>query len=107
MSRLILEGDDKQIALLLKLVENMTDVDIVEHIPEASGLNDDDKKSPLYWLDQIRNRGGVSYAIQNPSEWQRDIRSERNKEEWKALSQENSIEWSDIEALQKLFKEND
>ena len=56
MSRLILEGDDKQIALLLKLAENMTDVDIVEHIPEASWLNDDDKKSPLYWLDQIRNR---------------------------------------------------
>ena len=63
MSRLILEGDDKQIALLLKLAENMTDVDIVEHVPEASGLNDDDKKSPLYWLDQIRHRGGVSYAI--------------------------------------------
>lgn len=76
MSRLILEGDDKQIALLLKLAENMTDVDIVEHIPEASALIDDDKKSPLYWLDQIRNRGGVSYAIPNPSEWQRDIRSE-------------------------------
>ena len=76
MSRLILEGDDKQIALLLKLAENMTDVDILEHIPEASELNDDDKKSPLYWLDQIRNRGGMSYSIPNPSEWQPDIRSE-------------------------------
>ena len=89
---------------MLKLAENMTDVDIVEHVPEASAFNDDDKKSPLYWLDQIRNRGGVSYAIANPSEWQWEIRSERNKEEWKVLSQENSIEWSDIEALQKLFR---
>ncbi len=31
----------------------------------------------------------------------------RSKEEWKTLSAANSIEWSDIEALQKLFREND
>ena len=75
MSRLILEGDEKQIALLLQLAESMTDIDIVEHIPEAAEPNIAEEKSPLYWLDQIRNRGGLSYVIPNPSEWQREIRN--------------------------------
>ena len=31
----------------------------------------------------------------------------RSKEEWKTLSKENIIEWSDIKTLQKLFRKND
>jgi hypothetical protein len=74
MSRIIIEGDEKQIALLLQYAESIADLDIVEHIPDAAEPNVDGALSPLYWLDQIRNRGGLTYTIENPSEWQREIR---------------------------------
>jgi hypothetical protein len=31
----------------------------------------------------------------------------RSKEEWKALSAASSIEWSDMQAMQELFRETD
>ena len=75
MSRLVLEGDEKQIALLMQLAENMSDIDILEHAPNSNQSNEEDKESPLYWLDRIRERGGLGYAIPDPSAWQREIRS--------------------------------
>jgi len=36
----------------------------------------DSKQSPVYWLDQLADAGGVK-AIANPSEWQKKIRTDK------------------------------
>jgi hypothetical protein len=35
-----------------------------------------ENKSPIFWLDELAKLGGIS-SIQNPSEWQREIRTDR------------------------------
>jgi hypothetical protein len=38
--------------------------------------NDVDEQSPIFWLEQLAQIDGIS-TIQNPVEWQRDIRQDR------------------------------
>ena len=75
MSRLILEGNAEQIDLIIALTEQMSDVAVVELIPDESKNAVKGKKSPLYWLDKLRAEGGIQ-SIADPSAWQREIRSE-------------------------------
>ena len=75
MSRLILEGNAEQINLIIALTEQMSDVDVVELIPDQSKNATKGKKSPLYWLDKLREEGGIQ-SIPDPSAWQREIRSQ-------------------------------
>jgi hypothetical protein len=62
---------DEDIELLVAFTKRI-DGEIL-NIKEASA---ESSQGPVYWLDELARRGGIN-TINDPSEWQRDQRSDK------------------------------
>ena len=72
MSLLTLElKNDSDLELFVAFARRMNIVvlDIKQTISE-------NKQSPVYWLEQLANKGGVK-SIPDPSDWQKEIRTDK------------------------------
>jgi alkyl hydroperoxide reductase subunit AhpC len=68
MSRLVLEFSDEQDLNLLITLAKKLNAKVIE-------VSKDEVNSSVYWLEQIAKNGGIQ-AINNPSEWQRNLRND-------------------------------
>mgnify|MGYP000238264121 CR=1 FL=1 len=72
MNKIILEiPNKKDMELLIAFAKRLNSIVIDKKSQQALK-----KKSPVYWLEQLANRGGIK-SIKEPVEWQREVRKDR------------------------------
>ncbi|MFM9948702.1 MAG: hypothetical protein ACKV1O_12255 [Saprospiraceae bacterium] len=85
MQKLILNIEDSRYQLLLQFLKTLDYVQIVHssdspHVTNKNGISDDAQPiptaSPIYWLEQLAHSGSFE-SIDNPVEWQRAVRADR------------------------------
>jgi hypothetical protein len=68
---------DKMSVLTLEL-NNDADLELLNaSIVEITEGSSERSEHPISWLERLAQKGGVK-AISNPTEWQRETRTERN-----------------------------